>query len=239
MSRIGTASVTAVAVVFAFAFPQLSHAVLLDTAFGGAQFKDTSLGGTTVAARPELVGAVVADVSQPFSVPALNIAGNVQSRVVRETVAGTLDFYWRVTVDQTSTGGGVAAFRLTDFGFSNITDGDWTQDSIGSSVPRTARVFNPTGFPTGSVNFLFSDPIVLPGNPASNLNGSHFFFLHTAATQYSMSATYDLIVGANQTLSPLFPTFAPAQVPEPTATLLALLGLAGSASVRRRKRVNT
>lgn len=233
MSRVGFVVAITLASIVAIALPGRTHAALLDTSFGGASFKDTSLGGTTSAARPELAGTVLEDVEQAFSVPALNISGNVLSRVVREDGTGTLDFYWRVTVDPTSTGGGVRAFRLSDFGFGNITDGDWRQDSSGTAAARTARVFNPTSYPSGSVNFIFNDPIVLPGDPASNLNGSHSFFLHTSATHYAMTANYDLLVGQNETLTSIFHTFRPSEVPEPAAALLAVFGIAWASLVRK------
>lgn len=237
MSRFRIVGWIAAAVSVAVTIPQMAGAAPLDVAFGGAPFKDTSLGGTTSGLRPELAGLVLEDVSQPFSVPSLNISGNVQSRVVRETAAGTLDFIWRITVDPTSTGGGVGAFRLTDFGFSNLTDGDWRVDSLGSVHPRVARVFNPANpvHAAGSINFLFFDPAVLPGDPNSDLNGSHTFFLHTSATNYAQTANYDLLVGANETLSGIFTTFAPSVVPEPTTAFIAILGLMLVSAIRLRR----
>jgi hypothetical protein len=75
---------------------------------------DTSLGGTTSAARPELAGTVLEDDVQTFSF--LGITGTVQNRVVREDVSGTLDFYWRIKVDEGVPGvaapGAISAFRL-------------------------------------------------------------------------------------------------------------------------------
>lgn len=237
MSRFRVVGWTAIVVASAIGMPRMAEAAPLDTVFGGAPFKDTSLPGTTSGLRPELAGLVIEDVSQPFSKPELNISGNVQSRVVRETASGTLDFVWRITVDPTSTGGGVSAFRLSDFGFSNITDGDWRVDSLGSVHPRTARVFNPAADPAtagGSVSFIFIDPIVLPGDPASDLNGSHTFFLRTTATNYAMTAMYDLLVGANGAPTAIsYSTFAPAEVPEPTTAFIAFLGLAFASAVRK------
>ena len=210
-----------------------AHAVLLDKGFGAGQFLDTSLGGTTSALRPELAGLVLEDVITPFSFGALNITGTVQNRVVRETGAGTLDFYWRIKVDPTSTGGAVSAFRLTDFGYDNIVDADWRVDGLGSAAPFVGRVFNPASRPSGSINFLFTDPAVMPADPADPLGGSRFFFLHTDATHYAKTALYDLLGGPNETLSPTFSTFAP--VPEPSSFVLMAVGLGAVGFAARRR----
>ena len=90
------------------------HAVALTEAVSPASFADTGLSGTTAALRPELGGTVLEDSIQDFSFE--GVTGTVQNRVVR-TGAGTLDFSWRINVDPRSTGTGVAAFRLIDFGY--------------------------------------------------------------------------------------------------------------------------
>ena len=162
-------------------------------------------------AAPELAGTVLQDVITPFSFAALNISGAVQNRVVREDGTGTLDFYWRILVDPASTGGGIGAFRLTDFGYSNLTDADWRIDGVGANGPDIGRLFNPATHPDGAINFLF-DPSV-----AAGAAGSNFFFLHTSATNCALTANYDLLGGPNQTLSDVFQTFAPSAVPEPSS----------------------
>lgn len=225
-------SVLAVGLLLAIAAP--AQAVLLDKGFVGEPFLDTFLSGTTSAARPELAGTVLEDVITPFSFGALNISGTVQNRVVRETVSGTLDFYWRIKVDPTSTGGDVEAFRLGNFGYDNIVDADWRIDGLGASPAYTGRVLNPLGRPDGAINFLFPDPAVRPGDPAADDTGSYFFFLHTDATEYAKIATYDLLGGSNQTLSDSFQTFAP--VPEPSSFLLMALGLGVAGFAVRRHR---
>jgi len=207
------------------------QAVPLNNAFGGAPFLDTPLPGTTSALRPELAGTVLVDESQPFSFAGLNISGTVQSRVVRETTSGTLDFYWRILVDPRSTGGGIGAFRLIDFDFASLTDADWRIDGLGATAPGIGRLFNPADHPEGAINFLF-DPNVMAGE-----GGSNFFFLHTSATDYARTAHYDLLGGPDRVLSELFSTYAPAAVPEPeiTALMVAGLGLLGVVARRRRR----
>ncbi len=213
-----------------------ARAGTLDKSFAAQPFLDTSLGGTTSAARPELAGLVLEDQIQPFSFS--GVTGTVQNRVVREDGTGTLDFYWRIQVDPAAAilaPGGISAFRLGSFGYGNITDADWRIDGLGSAAPYVGRVFNPSSRPEGDINFLFSDGLVHAGDPADSAAGSRFFFLHTDATTYARTATYDLL-DAQDNLSSAYATFAPSEtVPDGGATCgMLLMGLAGVAlGVRR------
>lgn len=206
-----------------------AQAVTLDN---GDPFADTHLGGTTSGLRPELAGVVLEDVIQPFSFG--GVSGTVQNRVVRSDDLGTLDFYWRIVVDpvsRTAPAGEIIAFRVGDFGASYINDADWRIDGLpvsNKAPPYTGRKFSATARPDGAINFLFPDP------PVNEAFESPFFFLHTNATAYAMTATYDLLCAPANCLSPLYSTFAPA-IPEPATYGMMGLGLAALAWVGRRR----
>jgi len=217
-----TRLLAAAALALAAVAPQ-AGATPLNTAFGGGNFADTPLTGTRAVDRPELAGLVLADVDKAFTVG--GISGVVQNRVVRETSTGTLDFYWRIILDPTTSANGVSALRVIDFGVDNLTDADYRIDGLGDVDPTIARLFNPAAYPTGALNFIFGDPV-------GNGDGSQFFFLHTGAHQYAETAAYDLL-DASGTLSGIYSTFAPA-VPEPSSTALFALGALTLFGLRRR-----
>lgn len=207
---------------------QSAQAVSLTVPVSPNPFADTALGGTTVAARPELAGTVLQDVITPFSFS--GVSGSVQNRVVRETGTGTLDFSWKVNVDPSATNGlGVGAFRLANFGYGNLTDADYRIDGLGTIGPDTARLFNVANYPAGDINFLFSGAGLAAGSQ------SRFFFLHTNATSYAQTASYDLLTTGAQNLSGSFSTFAPA-VPEPSTYAMMGLGMLLMGSLRGRRR---
>jgi hypothetical protein len=162
---------------------------------------DHVLGGTNVAARPELAGIVLEDVATPYDFTRLGrrLTGVVQNRVVQSTVDGTLDFYWRIRPDAASTGE-ITTFRVGGFGEFAL-DSDWRTDGLGHVAPDIARDFG-----NGSVNFLFSEVGVGPAEQDS----SRFFFLDTEATHYNEFGQYDLLCADSGCMSPLYSTFAPA-----------------------------
>lgn len=205
-----------------------AHAVALNQPVAPALFTNTALPGTTVASRPELAGTVLEDLITPFSFE--GITGTVQNRVVRSTATGTLDFYWKINVDTAATDVGVVALRLTNFGYDALTDADWRIDGLGSVAPGTARLFSEANHPDGALNFLFG------GNGVATGQQSRFFFLHTDAVAYAQTASFDLLGGARQALSPGYATFAPAPVPEPSTYALTLAGVAAIALVVNRRR---
>ncbi|HET7867986.1 MAG TPA: PEP-CTERM sorting domain-containing protein [Burkholderiaceae bacterium] len=216
----------AAALAFAALFPL--DAVAIPIVPGGAT---VALPGTTVAARPELAGTVLADVSSSW-VSAIDpmygfpgAAGSLQSRVLRETSSGTLDFYWRITVNSASypsyvpTLLTIAGLDLGNFMTGASFDADYRTDGLGSAAPIGAFASN-----AGSFSFEFGSSTFGPGST------SYFLLLHSNATEYDQSAFATL--GAS-TLA----TFAPvAAVPEPSTYALMLAGLVALSSAIRRRR---
>lgn len=186
----------------------------------------TPLPGTTVALQPELEGVALEDELQAFSfaTDGGTVSGAVQSRVVRSTVDGTLDFYWRILTDASSTVP-LVTFRLGNF-FSPSYDANWRIDGLGDTAPSQAMLFGGGG---GKINFRFD-----AGGPGTGIlpgGESYFLMLDTSYTAYARSAIYDLT--GRDGISDLFTTFAP--IPEPASAALFALGMAGLALTRRRK----
>jgi len=187
------------------------------------------LPGTTVAAHPELAGVVQEDVDQPFSFidsTGHTLSGVVQNRVVRSSVDGTLDFYWRIknTKGESASGdpGAITAFRVA--GFGNLAlDADWRIDGLGTTHPTQAHRFPDPSF----INFLFHDPALVP------TDDSVFFFLDTKATSYAKVGFYDFTGTGGNGISASYATFAP--VPEPSSYVILGGGLLALLVVARRR----
>ena len=151
---------------------------------------------------------VEADVLKPYSFQGagFSVSGVIQNRVVRSSVDGTLDFYWRIIPDASSTGD-ITAFvldGLDDDGF--VRDGDFRLDDAGSVGPDIARL-------SDGVAFLFSDGV-------SAGESSFFFFLDTQATAFSNAGGFYDLVCDGDGISPfdcfsVFTTFGPALLPPP------------------------
>jgi hypothetical protein len=185
------------------------------------------LPGTTVAADPDLAGVVEVDETVPFSFAAYGgtVSGDVQVRVVRSGVDGTIDFYWRVFNDEESSGA-IGSFRLGNF-ITDVYDADWRIDGLGSVAPISANRFS--GAFDSFVNFNFGD-LLAPGET------SRFFFLDTTATSYARNIVWDLANVGHTQISGLFTGYGPsATVPEPgTAALIGIaLGVLGVLSGKR------
>lgn len=188
-----------------------------------------ALPGTTAAADPDLAGVVVVDDLVPFSFAANggNISGNVQLRVVRSTLDSTLDFYWRVFNDASSSGV-IGSFRIGEF-FTNLYDANWRIDGLGNVAPISATRF--AGAFDSYVNFNFGN-LLAPGL------SSRFLLLDTGAIDFTRSGIYDLTNLGQTQISGLSTMHAPgAHVPEPATLATLAFALVSLAWVARRRPV--
>jgi hypothetical protein len=186
----------------------------------------TPLPGTTVAMQPHLAGVVLEDVIQAFSFSAFGgtVSGTVQSRVVRSSVDGTLDFYWQVVSDARSAGA-IQALRLGNF-VTPVYDANWRADGSGDTAPSHARLFSS---PSHAVNFIFNNDAIVPGA------SSYLMFLDTTALTYTNTGVYDVAATGNNGFSEVFATFAPGTpVPEPASAAIFALGAMALTWARRR-----
>ena len=219
-----------VAVVLAW-FTLSAHAVLLNP--GDLAIP---LPGTTVAAEPQLAGTVLVEELIPFSFSAGtglgNITGQVQQRIVRSSVDGTLDFYWRVMHDADSAAA-IGSLRLGNF-ISPEYNANWRIDGLGDKAPDEADRFS--GSYDSFVNFDFN---VFSTDPADGLlpgQSSYFMFLDTTATHYAKSATFDLTNMEQDFISGQFAAYSPAPVPIPAAAWLLGSGLIGLVGIARKRK---
>jgi hypothetical protein len=195
----------------------------------------------TAATAPWLAGTVIADESVPFSfqnMAGATISGEVQQRVVRENTAGTLDFYWRVSVDANAQAP-VSYLRLGEFNGGSF-DTYYRTDGLGDVAPYQAFRFN-TPY-ANYVNYYFEQwDMVNGGNINQNLQpgkSSYFILIHTDATNYAKTALMDLADSGTMANSVGFNTYNPAPVPEPGTYALMLAGLGLLGMIARRRQVN-
>ncbi len=215
-------------IVTLFCAAMLAPMTVSAVPLSGAGVTDFPLSGTTVAARPELAGVVVEDVLSNFTITGAGetLSGTIQNRVVRSSVDGTLDFYWRI--NPTSGNGDLSAFRV--IGFENFAlDADYRLEGLGDIGPDTAKYF---GDGSGAVNFLFDTEV--GGSDANGFQTSKFFFLDTDAVFYDKSGSFDLLCAKTGCISESYSTFAPA-VPVPAAVWLFFSGLMGLVGLKMRK----
>jgi len=138
-----------------------------------------SLNGTTLAARPELAGAVIYQHSSPISVSAhgsILFTGNLIVQVVREDAAGTLDFYQSIQ----SSGGGGALNTIDEDGFSQFsTDVDYRTDIPAGAYAAPFWANRSGSNSRTSIDFQF-DSLLPQGTQTA------FYFVKTNATQFDL-----------------------------------------------------
>lgn len=187
---------------------------------------DTPLSGTSVGSRPELAGSEILSTSSAFTGKDAGnnvlFSGTLELKIIRETVAGTLDFYYRLSND---SGSADAIHRFTNIDFGGYsTDVDFRTDLAGGTVPAAYADRSANGSIVGFDFTLGGGGLLTPGST------SKWFFIKTDATNYHAGSTA-VINGGVATVA----SYAPAApVPEPMT--MALAGMALAAAARRRRR---
>jgi hypothetical protein len=194
----------------------------------------TPVSGTTAAARPELAGLVLQDTIVNWTDSLSTTFGTLQTRVVKESSTGTLDFYLRI-FNNPQSNNFVSVGRFENYtGFT--TDVDYRLDGLGDVGPIEVKRVGSGG---SSVNFAFDS-----GEPDGVAPGqsSLFLLIKTNARNYTTSQG-DLVIGPDLPgapsgdLSNLFTVWAPASsscVPEPGTYAMIAVGFAVLGMVRRR-----
>jgi hypothetical protein len=209
--------------------------------------------GTSLLARPELAGVVIADVTRPFSITLpLNLGttiGSIEDFVVRENKSGTLDFYSRIFNEINSVGVIIGVTRTNFTGAS--TDVDFIKDSVIDPPPT------PSFPPTSAFRSASGDQIQFRFEAAVNIfspvppgGTSSFFFVKTNATDFDAKGTLridslltvldSMIFGSTLPLLAAFEPIAalptPAPVPAPAPWVLIATGFVILTVVRRKHR---
>jgi hypothetical protein len=185
-----------------------------------------------------LAGVVLADTTRDWTIstPHGDLKGQIQDRVVKENVAGTLDFYTRIFVTQKpdvpgkGDPGPFTGIEVADRSSfaSFLTDVDFRIDGLGNTAPtRASRSAD------GSlVEFLFgSGRVTIDDQP----DGSKFFFIKTNATAFNDLGIMKLGTnpGNSSNFTTSFNVYQP--VPEPSSFALLLAGLLSGGFVAYRR----
>jgi hypothetical protein len=169
--------------------------------------------GTTVSARPEFAGLVLADAIRPFDVAVASggrLKGHLQDRVVRSNETGTLIFDQRIVIDTIPA----ASSSVSEWQRSGMTpvttDADYRLDGLGSvgagSMQRQAS--------GNQVRFKLTR-LVAAGE------STYFHTVLTNATGFAETGT--VVLSGPGVPAITLPSYAPSGVPQPyyTATAVA------------------
>jgi hypothetical protein len=157
---------------------------------------------------------------------------------------GTVDFYWQLSNDASSTVA-IEALRVAGFGSDAVNTEYIANPSAPSEVaPVVATRFGGFLRAQGSINFLFndfafgSDVGVNPGETSSVI------FIDTSATDFALGTDFSEnvsdgffdVTSDGYQVSSLFSAFGPIVVPIPSAVWLFGTGLLGIIGISRRKK---
>ena len=136
--------------------------------------------GTTNVADPRLLGQIIASQTLNFTFGSglSAVTGQLQEWVEKETVSGTLDFYFRIVAGSGSAGGIASLLASNFYGFTTYVD--YRPDSSGTIAPVTA------GRSTDHQSIVFN---FLPGPSGGGLvtagKSSYALFIKTDATHFN------------------------------------------------------
>ncbi|KAM7210781.1 hypothetical protein V8F06_013828 [Rhypophila decipiens] len=160
------------------------------------------LTGTTVAKRGDLAGTILVDQLRPFQGfdnTGATFKGVLQDRVVRRSISGTLDFYYRIEMDAAST---APVSRVIRAKFDQVPmasrDVNWRLDGLGTKGPTTAH-----RSAACCIETIFGSGGLKPGT------SSRFVFIGTGATQYDSKGVYNIYPVSGDKSLFIGPGFAP------------------------------
>jgi hypothetical protein len=206
------------AIVGAFATALCSHAALIPPGDFGTT---VPVSGTSEAASPQLAGTIIDERKTPYSYLVNDgsltaLYGTFESRVVRSSVDGTLDFYWRILPTANPFGGAVPDGIIKEFKVyapgvgQAVPNVDWRTDLPGITAPEEVHR-------DGSNQYTYRFPLgVGVGAP------SRWSFLDTALPSYYFGTSFNMVDDSGNG-TPTSTTVAPI-IPEPATASLLLIG---------------
>lgn len=169
--------------------------------------------GTTVAARPELAGTVIADTLRPFSVSDGAkgfVRGTLQDRVVRSRETGTLIFTHRVVMDPASSTVARPS-EWTRTGLWSVTvDADYARDGLGTVAASSAQ----RSGNGDQLRFKLARPV---------MSGESTYFHQALTNAVNFDATGTVSIHVVGLATPIvLPAYRPSGTPQPNYAVTTL-----------------